>query len=558
MSLMSSNLLDNYMPSSNLKSGHMRYLLLYLLSSIVIFSVTWGCKENPSDPTGKNKPNLDISNDLNVGFIKRLPEIDYVKNSDNPETEGWPSPGQQVTWEAHVINWDSSAYENVGYRWELDGEVMESGNINMPALKTTTLELQWPWEFNRHTVTLTIDPENQIKEFSESNNELTIYTDALSVGLYVEQKFYDYFHENQHLLEGLGSNSFEDYAQRSFNELNRWFQESTYPEAPDGVLDRVRIDDITLVPDGALPLNKEVLDDRGFDPVQAKPNINDRTVDLQWGFPNKRLDSFDDKTYISRKSDFNHFYIDGFVLHEVLHARYLLDNYGADVYHGTGNSWIDIKENGKLVAGSKFMFGQKTNRNGVEGLLMYETKHNGIMTDVNNTTISLYNVLALNDIAGYRATVGNYNHPENEGVFLNYLPENNNLTLISEIDEVPISNANVEVYQSTIPPEQYLTNDNRSYDKFYDNTPDLSLKTDAEGKVNLGKNPFSNDGPVVMAEVGSSPGDTYYSNATCIIRVETESQAGYTFLEALDFNLEYFKGNVTNASYKRTVHLHNN
>ena len=50
-----------------------------------------------------------VSNDLDVGWISRHPEIEYVWNNANPKVEGWPTVGDPVTWRAHVRNWSSEA-----------------------------------------------------------------------------------------------------------------------------------------------------------------------------------------------------------------------------------------------------------------------------------------------------------------------------------------------------------------------------------------------------------------------------------------------------------------
>lgn len=66
---------------------------------------------------------------------------------------------------------------------------------------------------------------------------------------------------------------------------------AVYPETPNGVLDRIRLDRVTVVADGALPLDPAGANVGGsFTPAQARPNLPDRSVDLQWGFPSDLLD----------------------------------------------------------------------------------------------------------------------------------------------------------------------------------------------------------------------------------------------------------------------------
>ena len=258
-----------------------------------------------------------------------------------------------------------------------------------------------------------IDPDNAFPEDEEQNNSLLIITDAISVGFYVEQRVYDYFHEYQHKL-GVHSNSWEDWAQRQVRRWNEMFAKAIYPETSNGVLDRIRLDKITIVPDGALPLVAGGL------PTNS-PNLNDRTVDLQWGFPATHLDTdfYKDHTTVS---DNNPFYYEGSLIHELGHARYLIDVYGFNVHDdGQGNT-VASRENGNLIVGTDYMpF--------VDAGTLYYTPEKGIMNS-DYTYVERYSAGALNLIAGHRATLGNYNAPGNIGVFLNRdLPSENRLTV---------------------------------------------------------------------------------------------------------------------------------
>jgi hypothetical protein len=242
-----------------------------------------GCQKNPVSPEEDGR-------DLSIGWISRLPAIDYVWGSANPTRDGWPAVGQKVTWQAHVKNWSKNDGQSVAYRWVLDGVAVDSGQMRIPARSEKTVDYPWDWEFTRHELKFVIDPANAIKEEEERNNELLIYTDAITVGFYVEQSVYDYFRQHQRKL-GLGSNTeagsntWEDWAQRHIRRWNQMLASAIYPETPSGVLDRVRLDKITVVPDGALPLVPLTgMEQPGAGP-STHPNLNDRTVDMQWGFP---------------------------------------------------------------------------------------------------------------------------------------------------------------------------------------------------------------------------------------------------------------------------------
>jgi len=152
-----------------------------------------------------------------------------------------------------------------------------------------------------------------------------------------------------------------------------------------------------------------------------------------------------------------------------------------------------------------------------------------------------YSAVCMNLIAGHRATKGNYNEPENIGVFLNDLPAQNRLTVRNSAGTL-LKNAKVRIYQA-------VGQENFWYSKRFDNIPDLRLTTDDQGQVLLGRNPFSGDEPIQHTwEV---------SNAVIIVRVEHDGRVGYTFLEVSQFNLEYWRGNTELGEYEIRVNLNN-
>jgi hypothetical protein len=478
---------------------------------------------------------------LTIGYIERLPRMDYVWNSGSPATEGWPAEGQPVTWRAHLRNWSSSPVGSVDYAWALDAAPLAAGTISLPAGAEMTLDLPWSWTRARHELELHVDSANRYSVPGGPRNRLRVYTDALSLGVYVERSFYDYFREHQHELR-VGNSCFEDWMNFQVEAYNLLLARAIYPETPDGVHDRIRLDEVTIVGDGTLPLDPEAASVGGsFSPEQARPNLRDRSVDLQWGFPSAVLDSspevYNDHTSLSTA---NQFYYSGFVQHELGHARYLIDVYGFQVYHGTNGSRVDITENGQAIAGTAYMPGQPTVYNGKAGLLLHDTPIKGLM-NAQWTFLDRHSAGAWNRIAGQRARLGNYNEPENIGAYLYDLPQENELA-VEDSSGQPLSGAAVSVYQSTQPDEPGV------YAKYYDDHPDIQLRADAAGRVLLGHNPFSADGRFVHSDVG-------YSNVTIIVRVEHEGKVGYGFLEAADFNYQYWQGHTDLGHYELRVPL---
>ena len=457
----------------------------------------------------------DRDPDITVGWISRTPSIDYVWDSPHPERDGWPAPGQPIAWVAHVRNWKATSRTALPYRWLLDGEEVASGAVDLPASSTTDVELPWTWTFDRHRLTFAIDGDGE--------NTLTVFTDAISIGFYVEQGLYDFMHLHQPAL-GIGANSFEDWVERHVDRMNEMAALAVYPETPKGVLDRFRIDEVVVVPDGALPLvplpNEGQMD--GQPNGSTHPNKDDRSVDLQWGFPAAQTAYFDDFTSVS---DQNLFYLEGSLIHELGHARYLVDVYGWNVWTGgSDGSEVAITENGVPVAGTPLMPSS--------GQYVHFTPEQGLM----NQDYSFFDrpsAIALNFIAGHRAIEGNSNDPDNEGSFLNDLPAENRLT-IRTAGGIPIPDADVRIYQATGVGGHFIT-------KYYDDVPDLELRTDAHGQVLVGRCPFAADGRIVHHFGGS--------NVTAIVRVQEGAAVSYGFLESRLFNLAYWDGKTDFADH---------
>ncbi|MCF8242333.1 MAG: T9SS type A sorting domain-containing protein [Melioribacteraceae bacterium] len=462
-------------------------------------------------------PLPSFGDDITISYIQRLPVIEYVWGSSNPDVEGWPSSGEPVFWHAVVKNWFTTPLYDVKYKWYLDNVIVDSGHVDIMPYDTAHVVYPWMWTFDRHKLKFVIDSDDQFLEEEEENNQLTVYTDAITVGFWVEQGVYDYFREHQRDL-GVNSNCWEDWAQRHVKRWNFMLENAVYPTSPEGALDRIRIDKITIVDDYELPLN-------GGLPTN-NPDINDRTIDLQWGFVADQVYNSNFYSNTTSVSDNNPFYFEGSLFHELGHARYLIDVYGFNVHDdGTGNT-VAIKENGSLIIGTEYMpF--------VSGDGLYLTPRQDLMYH-HYTMIGEYSAAALNLIDGHRAILGNYNAPGNIGVFLPEMPEENRF-LIKGTNETILPGANVRVYQA-------VGQGTGWYTKHFDNTADITVTADENGYAYVGHNPFN---------LNSSSDHGYgVSKSIIIIRVEYNGEVEYHFKEVAEFNLAYWGGNTELGTYE--------
>jgi hypothetical protein len=258
--------------------------------------------------------------DLDAAFISRLPAYDYDAARNRP------APGDPVTFHAHVANRGGQDSGGYGYTWTIDGApALSASAASLAPGDTDDLTLAWTWQDGPHTVGIALDPGGLVSEATEQNNALEDRTDALAVGLWVEQSVYDYFNLHQADAPGLGgaSNSWDDWAQRQMRTWNQMFASATSPLTPQGVTDRVRLDKVVVAADGALP------------PCATNFPSDDKTVDLMWGFPAEEVG-----VQAGHACGTWNLYIDNpdfmdieySLMHELSHARYLVDLYGLNVF----------------------------------------------------------------------------------------------------------------------------------------------------------------------------------------------------------------------------------
>ncbi len=206
--------------------------------------------------------------DLDVTFISRTPRYPRLVVCYHPRADGlvgdvrpyltaeeqakkrWPAPGDTVTFAAHVKNHGDVAVKGYSCLWAIDGQVVATlqGGPLQPE-EEAVFKFTWRWQDGPHTVSFQADPQDVVPEISQRNNHLTDRTDALSFHFHVERTLYEYFRT---VKNSWGTYSWEDWAQSQVALMNDLFRAAIYPTTPNGVLERVRLDMITIHPDGEL------------------------------------------------------------------------------------------------------------------------------------------------------------------------------------------------------------------------------------------------------------------------------------------------------------------
>ncbi len=543
--------------------------------AIGVSGVTWA-------HDAANGSNADATVDLDLTYVERFPRFDYDDTSSgrtDPQARGWPVAGSAVTFEAHVVNQGVASSGPYAWRVLFDGSVAltgQSGGLESGAEEV--LVFAWTWEKARHMLRFEIDTTNTVpSEVSELNNVLEIETDALSAGFWMEESLFDELNRRQ-VEVGDGANSAADWAQRQIQAWNDVMRGSHWPLTPLGIYERMRLDKFIVVADGALPL-------AGGLPTN-NPDSQDKTVDVMWGFPSSELASFADPN--------GRFFIDRSLIHELGHARYLIDLYGLNVHFrntrlsaaidstqttipvvdtGGLSSFGEVVINGEAITyasksvdellgasrGSRgttprvhesdSMVGDAvlTLDDGVGNMIMgscalpmhtwdalYITKTPGIMSShpAPHGGVSEHSAWALERIAGERPVCGNQNAPCNLGEYLQLLPDDSFLRFV-DIDGDPIGGAEVWLFQAQPSPGWYAER--------YLNQPTLLLTTNLDGLVNVGRNPFGD------ASIVHGYG---FSNAVMFGRISLPNGiVRFFFVEVTDFNLAFGRGDTSGAIY---------
>ncbi|NUM44844.1 MAG: hypothetical protein HUU38_09055, partial [Anaerolineales bacterium] len=434
--------------------------------------------------------------DLNVAYIQQQPRYDYTT------TKNQHAPGDPVSFVATIANRGAQPTGEFAYAWQIDGLAVAQGtHPSLQPDEMAQVTFGWVWETGPHTVSLTLDPANSLVEVSELNNEVTDRTNALAVGFWVERSVYEWFNDNQVYL-GLGSVSWDDWAQRQLAHWNQMFVEAVSPLTPEGIVERVRLDKVTILEDGAYPNCANT-----FWP-------EDKTVDLVWGFISESVGVPSGHTCSTL--NFYQIYpqfqvLELPLLHEMTHARYLIDLYGLNLGLGAAflstsvdnatttlpvtrdvTNALDFPLPAYLAVGGELIVCQtragmafSNCTRGADGTL--PRSHNtGTVINLANVRIQdgagnlvqgssalplvgnwqdhlYYNryeavdlmgsgggygqhsAYAWNRIAGQRPICGNYNAPCNIGEYLNEIPAAN-LLEIRDLNGNPLEGAHIEMY----------------------------------------------------------------------------------------------------------------
>lgn len=474
--------------------------------------------------------------DLDVLYIERTPRIPF----DGPN-RGLPKPGDKIKWIGHVHNWSAIPFKFT-YQWLVNGAVVSEGLAKAEAGKEAKVFYADKQTAKRRNLTLKVQPTIRMMELIRSNNELTIQTDAVTVGLWVERSLWDFMHERQFELPTHDANSFADWAQRMMRQWNGMFREAVYKDFPEGITERVRLDKIVVVPDFALPLAGGI--------PSNNPDLRDKTVDMTWGLegsdvapgttvdknhwwsPERAIEALNNGDVANRKVD-PPFWCGLGYIHEMNHARYLVDSYGFNVHSDTGpdkSKWsIKVEDEKGPIMGRYIP---------LKGDLIWSQKHVGLMGG-DYWRYSAFEAMCWNRVRGQRARGGNCNSPETIGEFLNDIPKQIVLQFVDE-NGLPLEGAEVWSYRAH-------GTGNGWYTKVFENEPALKTRADSKGRAVFDRTLWSSTGKIEH---------TYgVSQAVALLRVIYQGQSYFLFECVADANIAFNLGHKDQVVLKRQIKL---
>jgi hypothetical protein len=324
-------------------------------------------------------------------------------------------------------------------------------------------------------------------------------------------------------------------------QWNGMFKEAAYKEFPDGIRERVRLDRLVIVPDFALPLAGGI--------PSNNPDLRDKTIDMQWGHesgdigpgatvpeshwwsPEKAIKALKDGSVADKKLD-PPFWCGLGYIHEMGHARYLIDSYGFDVQSGDPSDMskcnIKVTDEKGLIVG-RYMPAKSC---------VHFCRYPGNMAS-NYFHYSIYEAMAWNRVIGKRARGGNCNSPATIGEYLQEIPKKIRYQYF-DTDSNPLAGAEVWVYRA------HGTGDGW-YTKVYEDTPGVKGVTDEIGQVTFDRTMFSENGRIEH---------TYgFANSVVMVRLTYKGQHYYMFEEISDPNLAYNLGFKDECLFKRQIKL---
>jgi hypothetical protein len=469
--------------------------------------------------------------DLTVAYIERTPRynryaVTYTGQpglpalcSDNVGAKRWPDPGEVVTYTGHVRNVGFSPTTGGQYQWRVNGAVAAPGTLpNIAAASEATVTFQRA--FGDERIELAIDTNNANLEVDETNNALAIGTRDLTLSIFVERGLYDVFRNTTSNGE---PSSFEGWISANIAMMNQRFAQAQYPGvAPNGVLDRVRIDKMAAIDDWEV-----LVVDQG--PCVPGPDDPHRLlIDGSWQFSDGRGENLTGQSW---NWHWYHDYasalqgrIDWGLIHELGHQLGLIDEYRMNLKNdpSTNNGFHVLDGGGNEIPPSTlplyawdqivFQFG-------------------GLMGGADTRPYMDETFFSSHSAGGMNSHVR-----QRRGYFGEYLWDTPNATYLEVRGQngAILAARPVQIFQKDAATENF------------DNVPEITGTTDGQGRILLPNRSVTGAATATGHTLRANPFgqiDVVGQNGTMFIRTTTTSgQPLYGFIFIIDLNLAYWSG----------------
>jgi len=472
--------------------------------------------------------------DLDVTYISRAPryhryKVDYPKTPSGvgipvlakgtEHQKRWPSVGEKVTYTAHIMNRGNVSSPRASFQWLIDGKVAKRGMIRgLRPGQEVTVRYSNRWQKKGQKIEFKVDPGKAISEICKKNNSLRIGSRDIALSIWAEKGIYDIFNRTKNLV---GSYSFEDWIQAQVAMMNRRFAQAKYPVAPNGILDRVRIDKIVVAEDLDGPNS----------PMNKDPHL--LLIDGRWQFKDNSTGNIQGRKGAWQK--YVNMYvmkIDWGLIHELAHQLGIIDLYRMNLI----NNKKKYPNNGIWVRdrrGSKIPVTKLPTASWNQVLF----KNPGIMAGGSTLPYKKSNYFSSHTAAGMNT---NYGH--RRGFYGDYLfdtPAKNYLKILDKSGK-PLIGAMVELFQKD-PNTEVI-----------DNIPEIAGRTNSRGIMFLPNRPVKSVTTITGHTLRPNPFGQIHvvgPNGTMLIRITKNKKEDFAWLFIVDLNMAYWSGKKGSAIY---------
>ena len=453
--------------------------------------------------------------DLDVIYIERLPRyagnhsnVGYAEdkiylitpNSDPIE----PAEGTEATFVGHVMNAGFVESGSFAYAWWIDGKQVESGMVEQPLKRReeAVVELKWPWRKAAQTVALKVQPvDAATREISTLNNTLEDPIHGKGFLIHIDKETVRFFCETPGAMD---TYSFEDWVQHNWRAWNFLLMDSIYPSAPEGCLDRMRVDRIMYLDNRFLGGT-----DAGWDEYQKRAREGGPLIKYEgiWGYTG------------GEGSQLRTLGICAVTFHECGHQLGLIDWYK---FFARPDHFPTCRDENNEPIILTHTFRQP------ETMMCWHDPHRRFY-EVDAAALNM-------QVDRHRGHFGDYNF---------YMPKKTVITIKDRGGE-PVKGARLSFRQRALAGEVFLAK------------PHATVKTDSKGRAVMPNQPVARPLDTGWFQLKDNPWGDYNvvgGNGLMLISVEGRDEVDH-FIVDISFNtIPAYRGNLDTAEYEFLTHI---